>query len=255
VTLPYMKILRLRCHSRIRRRIILLFYVLLTLAVALTTAVLIAGLLSSHAKVDERLASAGDVLAGGTLLLALVAAFVALQAYAVTTGLPDLQVQVQFGSSDRNHPVFLASTADNGWLQTTYPASQTTAKIRLRNRSNYAAQDIAMIVHMRGMALNGHESHDGDYWWGTDSIDGVGITTVQWDGGSDFLIHGLSMRRLPDLELGRLWCIQEPNEASIEVEILASPDYRRKVTIPVSFIIDGTSRTRCATGEPARDWL
>lgn len=250
-----MKIFRLRYRSRVRRRLILAFYVILTLAVALTTAVLVIGLLSSHSKVDERLASAGDVLSGGTLLLALVAAFVALQAFAVTTGLPDLQVQVQFGSSDRNRPVFLASALNNGWLQTNFPSSQTTAAIRLHNRSNYAAQDVAMIVHLHGMAFVKDDSHDEGCWWGTDAMDGVGITTIQWDGGSDFLIHGLSMRRLPNLDLGQLRCVQNPDEASIEVEILASPDYRRRVTVPVEFITNGAVLTKSATVGPSKDWL
>jgi hypothetical protein len=232
-------------------------YVILTLAVALVTAVLIIALSASKARIDERLAETGDILSGGTLLLALIAALVALQAFAITTGLPDLQVQVKFGSSDRNRPVFLASTLQNGWVQASDPQSQTTANIRLRNQSNYAAQNVAMIVHLHGMAFGAGDGRDRskDGWWETDSVDGDGVTALQWDGDGDFVIHGVSVRRLPDLNLEDLRCIDEPTEASIEIEVLAFPDYRRKIVIPVTFFIDGMPRTRYPVSDSSCDWV
>lgn len=247
----------LRSHSRMRRRLVLVAYVILTLGVASITTVLVVALSSSHAKIDERLAEAGDVLSGGTLLLALIAALVALQAFAITTGLPDLQVQVKFGSSDRNRPVFLASTLENGWLQASSPQSQTTANIRLRNQSNYAAQNLAMVVYLRGMAFDAGDSSgcDKDDWWEINSVDGDGVTTVQWDGGGDFVIHGTSVRRLPDLKLEGLRCVDEPSKASIEIEVLAFPDYRKKVAIPVIFVIDGTPQICLPAGDSSYDWI
>jgi len=227
----------------------------LALAIASATSALLVGLLSSRTTVANRLASAGDVLSGGTLLLALVAALVALQAFAVTTGLPDLKVQVWFDSSDRNRPVFLASTLANGWLQTDHPAGQTVAKIRLRNQSAYAAQNATMLVRLHGIASVRETFRDSAEWWGADAIDDIGITSVQWDGGSTFLIHGHSMRRLPDLNLGRLLCIGEWGDACFVIDILASPGYRRTVAIPVEFVIDGAPRALRAEGEKSRDWL
>jgi hypothetical protein len=112
-----------------------------------------------------------------------------------------------------------------------------------------------MIVHLHGMAFTKDDSRDENYWWATDVIEGFGITMIQWDGSSDFLIHGHSMRRLPDLDLGRLWGVPETGKTAIEIEILASPDYRRKVSIPVQFIVDDPSWTRHVTGEPQKDWL
>ncbi len=54
--------------------------------------------LTSFASRADRVAAAGDVLVGVTLLLAAIAALVALLAYAVSTGAPDLCLSVHFDS-------------------------------------------------------------------------------------------------------------------------------------------------------------
>ena len=59
--------------------------------VTLATVILTVLALTSSADLADRLAAAGDVLVGATLLLAAVAAVVALLAYAVSTGLPGLR--------------------------------------------------------------------------------------------------------------------------------------------------------------------
>lgn len=62
--------------------------------------------LSLFTTTADRLAAAGDVLVAATLTLADIAAVVALLAYAVSTGPPDLQIQVWFNFSEANSPVF-----------------------------------------------------------------------------------------------------------------------------------------------------
>ncbi len=52
--------------------------------------------LSSFTTTADRLTAAGDVLVAATLFLAAIAAVVALLAYAVATGTPDLQLSVHF---------------------------------------------------------------------------------------------------------------------------------------------------------------
>ena len=60
---------------------------------------------------SDRLVEIGDWVGGGTLLLAALAAVVALQAYAASTGLPDLKCQIKVPSSGPNEVVFEASQA------------------------------------------------------------------------------------------------------------------------------------------------
>jgi uncharacterized membrane protein YdbT with pleckstrin-like domain len=62
----------------------------------IATVVLTAMALTAHGDTANKLAAAGDVMVGATLLLAIIAALVALLAYAVSTGLPDLQVSIKF---------------------------------------------------------------------------------------------------------------------------------------------------------------
>jgi hypothetical protein len=97
---------RLRSNSRLRRWLLLRTYILVLIAVAAIACVLTGTVLSSKASLSDRLAEAGDVLAGGTLALALLAGLVALQAYASATGLPDLKLQILFGISDLNELMF-----------------------------------------------------------------------------------------------------------------------------------------------------
>src|SRR5260221_7945517 len=106
---------RLRQDSRLRRRTVLGFYAALVFVAAGGTTVLAWVIPWSHpAHLSDRLAETGDVLAAGTLTLALIAGLVAIQAYAAATGLPDLGVQISFPFSYPNRPVFLAELSDSG---------------------------------------------------------------------------------------------------------------------------------------------
>lgn len=82
-----------------RRRVMLWLYTSVIAGVALTVLVIV--LVLSLSKRDDRLAVIANFLGAGTLILALLAGFVALQAYAVTTGLPDLKFQCSTNSGKR----------------------------------------------------------------------------------------------------------------------------------------------------------
>src|SRR5262249_5439083 len=106
VSRPRRKKLRWRQDSRGQRRLLPGTYSVLLLAVAGGTAAVAVTLLSSHGGSADHLAEVGDAFAGGTLLLALLAGAVAVQAYAYASGLPRLMFQVQFEFSEPNKPVF-----------------------------------------------------------------------------------------------------------------------------------------------------
>jgi hypothetical protein len=74
---------RLRRDPTIQRRALLRTIGITVLVTALVTVILTVMALTSSASTADRLAAAGDVLVGATLLLAAIAALVALLAYAV----------------------------------------------------------------------------------------------------------------------------------------------------------------------------
>src|SRR6266851_4210262 len=138
--------------SRLQRRFVLGFYVALALAVLAATATVIVAVSSSSAKLADRLAEAGDVLAGGTLLLAAIAALVALHAYANVTGLPDLKFKMQFPFSECNQPTFETSAGEYGWRAE--PFEQPHMTVSLHNASGYSARNPAVIVRLKAMRFN-----------------------------------------------------------------------------------------------------
>lgn len=246
---------RIRQDSGLRRQILFRFYGILILAIVLATGTFIAVVMSSSTvSFTSRIGEAGDIIAASTLLLAIVAAIVALQAYAAATGLPDLSLQLRFEFSRSNIPVFEAAVSDNNWLQAKQ-FKQLTANVYLRNNSRYAARSPAVIVRLQGMAL----TMSGDWpamrkWEAVDFANTVGITAIQWDGGPDYTIHGNSVRHLPIIRWDHLFHIPEWGTPSFVLELLADGGYRREIKIPVDFVVDGESRFPQNECKNPKDW-
>jgi len=172
--------------------------------------------LTSSADLEDRLAEAGVIFGGVTLLLAAVAAVVALLAYAVSTGLPDLQLCVRFPFSSPNNPKFLADIQDNGWV-TARDFKQVYGEILLRNNSGYSARNPAVTVRLDAMVFRqkilkqevlkmAGQTEAASVprlgklpgeWAVIGFAHMAGITSVQWDGGPAYSIHGKSTRRAP----------------------------------------------------------
>lgn len=248
----------MRYNSTRRRAFLLTFYTLITLSVLLITAFTSFRVMFSHGSFDDRISATSDVLTAGTLLLAVVAGFIALQAFGVSTGLPKLQIQVWFDSSDKNRPMFMADPAANGWLRTNGPTGQTIARLRIRNQSIYPARDVAMVIELNGMTLVKEAFRESIGWWSADALDDTGIRAVQWDGGSDFVIHGHSIRRVPDLDCGTILFIMDRITPYLEVHLIASPGYRRSVQVPVIFITESNSQvasSNSSINDRQREWL
>ena len=200
----------------------------------------IVDLISKGAESD-RLGEVSAIIGAGTFLLALIAALVALQAFAAATGLPDLNAQLRFGTSPLNAPSFVVEVLDNGSVCSLGSGSQTVGRVRIENRGKYSARNPAIIVRLHNIA--GRIEEDSDIlerdWWVTETSGFAGASGFQWDGGADFLIHGDSTRRLPDLKLGSIFYLGDApdlNDSSITVELLADGGYRRRVDIPVRLL-------------------
>lgn len=208
-----------RFNLQARRRSMLAGYSLLLGIVALT--VLLFSLIWLSSKQADHLAVIANFLTLRTLVLALIAGFVALQAYATATGLPDLRLKVSFPS---------------------LPSKEPRATISIRNVSGYSARNPAVILHLNETALT-DSSNNGWAVIEESIVRGlsgsyVGITALQWDGGSVH-IHGFSTRSLPGLDMRKL--IRSKGTASFTIELFAD-GYIRSIQIPIEYMSPGEGR-------------
>jgi hypothetical protein len=218
-----------------------------TLAVVILTAIA----LESSASLADRLAAVGDVLVGATLFFAIIAALLALLAYAVSTGPPDLQLKVRFEFSQANSPTFKADLLTDGRLKA-QKFKQTSATVWLRNNSGYAAKNPAIIIRLEAMTfLPRTKPVD---WVIVDFINTNGVAAVQWDGGSTYSIHGRSTRRLPILDMDELCAIPDWGTPALIIEILAD-NYRKEVVLPVDFVVNGQSHFSQKYSTPSQEWM
>lgn len=250
-----MKGIRFPQDSRFQRRMVLIFSCLLLSAVVAVAVVWIIEVLSSSAHgFSDRLAEATVIIAGATLLLAFIAALLALLAYAVATGLPNLELQVRFEFSELNKPVFRAHVAENSWLEAER-FKQTMGTISLRNINGYSARNPAVVVRLIGMAFTTGDQVPSTEWVIIDFANTIGIKAVQWDGGPTFSIHGHSVRRLPVLDLVRLQQIPPWGKPALAFELLADGGYRREITVPVDFAVDQQSQFPSQGSTEVPGWL
>jgi hypothetical protein len=201
---------------------------------------------------SDRLAEAGVIIAGGTLLLALIAAVVAVMAYAAATGLPDLRLQVRFPFSKANRPSF--DVTEEYQLVSARDFMQTTATVQLRNDSGFSARNPAVIVRLDNAYSDGDPAKIRNAGWvivGFAST--AGITAIQWDGGPTYSVHGNSVRQLPFLALQKFSHPASQGPPRLTFELLAD-GYRRVVHMPVDLVVDGRSLYPQPEGE-APGWL
>jgi hypothetical protein len=257
---------RLRSDPVAFRKLLLRSFGGATVLTGLAAVILFLVALTSSESLADRLAWAAVVFAGTTLLLAGIAAVVALLAYAVSTGLPDIQLCMRFPFSAVNNPKFEADAQDDGRLKARQ-FKQVRAELLLRNKSSYSAKNPAVIVRMNAMVfVHGFikqvsQTADPPLFLEKDPLgewvvigysNTNGTKEVQWDGGLNFSIHGNSTRRLPDLELYHLTAVPEWGTPEIIVEILAD-GYRKVVSLPADFTVDDESRFPLAEVKP--EWI
>lgn len=241
--------------ARSRRKLLLYAYGALAGAIALgALGAVISTTQISDLSFSDRLAEISDWVGGGTLLLAALAAVVALQAYAASTGLPDLkfQLRIPISVAGPNEAVFVASqSAADAPIFGSGTSSQTAGFITLRNASGYSAQNPAVVVRLNNLAIPRARFARTDPWIVIEETDDV--TAWQWDGGSDYSIHGHSTRRLPEVSFQGLRYLPNSGPPSITFELLAER-YRREVTIPVALILNSPSQI-VGTRQTESAWL
>jgi hypothetical protein len=218
-----------------RRKILLAGTAVVIVVIGLTVLVACIVLLTASSGLSDRLAAISDVVGAATLLLAMVAAVVALLAYAVSTGIPDLHIQLDFPFSELNKPSFVSTFRDNGVAEAE-DFKQLDCTVRVRNDSSYSAKNPAVVVRLQDMAFMPFGSMG--EWVVVQFGSTYGVTAVQWDGGANYSIHGGSVRTLPELRLSKLHTQPDP-DPYITIDILADGYTRSQVKIPVNFK-DGT---------------
>ena len=239
----------MRHDSGLRRKVFLGTTVAAVSVITLVTVILTVLALTSSAQTADRLAAAGDVIVGATLLLAAIAAIVALVAYAVSTGAPDIRLSVQLGPF-ANQPQFEA-VHPNDMLGLFDVPQPTKVRIFLRNESGYSAKNPAILIRLRRIIfepdLNVLARDPGWVYVGI-AEEVIGeveyfLHQLQWDGGPTYSIHGHSTRVLPPLNLYHLSHIPDDflGPPALTFEILAE-GYRKITSLSVDFLVDEVSR-------------
>jgi hypothetical protein len=202
----------------------------------------------------------GDVFSLATLVIAFLAAAVALFTYQVSTGLPDLRLGIMFyGEKEPYSHVMDYKTNAKRWaeLGNWFSAENDYSNVELEedpggwtkiayiwidNESKYSAHNPTVIVRFGwndkstvGLCKS-WKSKDDLPWKDTAfTSSGIVVLATQWDGGSEYPIHGLSTRRLPNLPLVTLFSTDA--EAKFDIELLAD-GYRKVETITMNFTVE-----------------
>jgi hypothetical protein len=202
------------------------------------SAILAAIALTSKANTADRLAAAGDVLVSATLLLGAAAALVALLAFILTAGVPNLRLQLACEYSKPNNPVFQADQPEIGTFQARQ-FKQLSGRIAIWNDGFSPAREPRVIVRLSAMAFTAESnSRFLDDWAVLDVIDTIGITAIEWEGGAGYSIHPNSVRRLPSFFLNNLQWKEEWGNPGFIIEILLD-NLRQVVYLPVDFEVNG----------------
>jgi len=248
-------------NSRIRRWMLLVAYSALLVVVLAVMLVVSVGFFHSKELLSDKLAEVADVIAGGTAVLAVIAGLVAIQAYAAATGLPKLEIQVWFETSEKNRPIFRIRDIGNGLFET-IPLSQTRALISLRNRSHYGARNVVVTIKLESIAADANDilSATGtaaDEWKTfsfPDAAFGERELVVQWQSSPDVIFHGGAYRRLPDLDLGLLRYSSSWPPPEMVAELFADGGYRRCVRFTIGFVDEGAPVAHIRDRK-VREWL
>ena len=80
--------------------------------------------------------------------------------------------------------------------------------------------------------LGGINNQDG--WTITGSANQIGITSLQWDGGADYIIHGQWSRILPSLNVAGLFAYKD--EPALIVDVAADGYGPKHIRMPVRIL-------------------
>lgn len=136
------------------------------------------------------------IVALGAFLLVAVGVVVSLVAYLAATGRPDLAPYVTcFGQSGTPIINAVKASEHESWAERASSAYMV-CNVLIRNRAPYAARNPGVRLGIRSKDLS-FKHWDGWQPVNASDIPFEGVKSIQWDGGSDQMIHGNWTRRLP----------------------------------------------------------
>jgi hypothetical protein len=190
---------------------ILLFFVSLT-----GSAVVAAVAWNRIQESADRLVAVGDAMAAATLLLSAVGAMIALATYLASTESPQLEAEIVFRCSEPNRPVFLVEEEEHHRLRLV-SFRQVEGSVRIHNRRSNSAHNPAIRVDLFGLGGIRTQPH----WRPVDWANPYGVCAVQWDGGTQFAIHGNGTRVLPSLTLEGVVALPAESDHAMRVMLVA----------------------------------
>ncbi|MFE9601989.1 hypothetical protein [Streptomyces hokutonensis] len=180
---------------------------------------------------EDRVAVVNTVIAAASWLLVAVAGVVALLAYRDASGRPDLHIEITFNFSFPNEPVFLAGDAVTPDQHRQIEAfKQVSATVTLSNASLYAAKNPGVRIELEGLNDIGQQSGWQDEW-----VHMLGIHSLQWEGGTESIVHGEWSRTLPALDFTGLTEL-DPGNAALVVTLVADGVAPARTRMPVRFL-------------------
>jgi hypothetical protein len=221
----------------VRRLIRLRFFVILgTVSIFVATIIAFAGAafwnwhygLTTH----DKLLIINTVVAVGAFALVAWGVIVALAAYVSATGSPDLSAEIAFRFSFPNRPTFSVADKDQwvGNWRTVATYRQVEGRVTITNGSKYSARNPGMRIVLDG--LGGISEQPG--WTVIGQANQIGITSLQWDGGADYIIHGQWSRILPDFNVEGMFAYTD--DPALIVDVAADGFGPKRIRIPVQIL-------------------
>lgn len=194
--------------------------------------------ISSKTATSDRIGEIGDIFAGATFALAVLAAFVAIAAYGVSTSAPRLTIRLKFWFCPEGQIILVRGPNDNatGFPFVTQLAGQAfnqqlRALILITNERLWSARQPALIAKLRGLVAGGGGAFGG---WDVYRLNTFGYPVAyRWETTA---IHGNETRELPmfNLEAIQLRGTGDANPR-IDFEVYAE-NFRQDFSFPVEII-------------------
>lgn len=161
----------------------------------------------------DKITRINTAVAASAYIAAIIAAIFALVAYWQTSGLPSLEPEINFLPFRSRPPTFTATRHDppppwvdinlipfpDSWKGTLPPvldrgSSSQIFTVVLTNKTKYAARNPGLRIHFDGLLYNGiPREWTSEGQWGEKN----GLKSIQWDGGTENIVHGKWSRTLP----------------------------------------------------------
>jgi len=199
------------------------------------------------------------MVAASAYATALVGAVVALVAYWQTSGSPSLEPEITFPGSCPNEPIFQAYRPVQipEWTDIDQKAtirmlraegSGLLGAVAIKNSAKYAARNPGLRITFDGLYLkipspgwNIIES------WG----DERGVKAVQWDGGTERIIHAKWARSLPDLDFKSVFVYRFDPPPKLILTVVSDGSDPQSRNVPIGIrLIDLGSRAAHVMGMP-----